>query len=190
MLLGGDELGRTQKGNNNAYCQDNELSWVNWSAIDETLVTFTRWLIAFRRQHPVFRRRRFFQGLPIRGTVDIGWFKPDGDSMTDADWEAWHARTLGVFLNGNAIAGRDEHGRRIMDDSFLLLFNAHSDAVDWIIPRDYGRVWTMVLDTSRPQPETERKLAHPRITSNARSVIVLQHRERRFPWQRRDLRHR
>src|SRR3989442_411039 len=117
---------------NEANCQDNELSWLDWSRIDETLLTYTRWLIAFRREHAIFRRRRWFQGRPIRGTVDIGWFKPDGQSMTDEDWEVWHARTLGVFLNGKAIAGRDERGRRIVDDSFLLLFNAHSDAIEWI----------------------------------------------------------
>src|SRR6202140_3535554 len=121
MLLGGDELGRTQRGNNNAYCQDNELSWVDWSSIDEPLLAFTRWVIAFRRDHPAFRRRRFFQGRPIRGTLDIGWFKPDGKSMTDKDWNVGYARSLGVFLNGKAIQGHDEHGRPITDDSFILL---------------------------------------------------------------------
>jgi isoamylase len=174
MLLAGDELGRTQKGNNNAYCQDNELSWVDWSRIDQALLAYVRWLIAFRREHATFRRRRWFQGRPIRGTVDIGWFKPDGQAMTDEDWEAWHARTLGVFLNGKAIPGRDEHGRRIVDDSFLLLFNAHSDAIEWIIPADYGDAWGLVLDTSRPQPLVDRKQVAGRVVAQARSAIVLQ----------------
>ncbi len=174
MLLDGDELGRTQKGNNNAYCQDNELSWLDWSQIDETLLTYTRWLIAFRREHAIFRRRRWFQGRPIRGTVDIGWFKPDGQSMTDEDWEAWHARTLGVFLNGRAIAGRDEHGKRIVDDSFVLLFNAHSDAIEWTIPLDYGNSWGLILDTSQRQPVVERKQVTEQVVSQARSVVVLQ----------------
>jgi glycogen operon protein len=174
MLLDGDELGRTQKGNNNAYCQDNEVSWLDWSRIDETLLTYTRWLIAFRREHAIFRRRRWFQGRPIRGTVDIGWFKPDGQSMTDEDWEAWHARTLGVFLNGRAIAGRDEHGRRIVDDSFVLLFNAHSDAIEWTIPPDYGNSWGLILDTSQRQPVVERKQVTEQVVSQARSVVVLQ----------------
>jgi glycogen operon protein len=174
MLLDGDELGRTQKGNNNAYCQDNDVSWLDWSRIDETLLTYTRWLIAFRREHAIFRRRRWFQGRPIRGTVDIGWFKPDGQSMTDEDWEAWHARTLGVFLNGRAIAGRDEHGKRIVDDSFVLLFNAHSDAIEWIIPPEYGNSWGLILDTSQRQPVVERKQVTEQVVSQARSVVVLQ----------------
>src|SRR5712691_262330 len=105
MLLMGDELGRTQTGNNIAYCQDNELSWINWDQVDRELLEVTRWLIGMRRDHPVFRRRRWFQGRPIRGTVDIGWFKPSGKVMTDKDWEAGHERSLGVFLNGGGIPG-------------------------------------------------------------------------------------
>src|ERR1035437_308973 len=115
MLLGGDELGRTQGGNNNAWCQDNEVSWVNWFAIDEPLLAFTRWIIAFRREHPLFRRRRWFQGRPIRGTLDIGWFQPAGHSMTDEDWTAGHERAFGVFLNGKAIQTHDDRGRAIID---------------------------------------------------------------------------
>jgi glycogen operon protein len=121
MLSMGDELGRTQKGNNNAYCQDNELSWVNWDDVDGQLLEISRWLIALRRDHPVFRRRRWFQGRPIRGTVDIGWFKPSGKAMTDKDWVAGHERSLGVFLNGKAIPGHDERGKPLLDDSFLLV---------------------------------------------------------------------
>ena len=173
MLLGGDELGRTQKGNNNAYCQDNDISWLDWSSIDATLLAFTRWLIAFRRDHPTFRRRRWFQGRPIRGAIDIGWFKPDGQAMTDADWDAWHARTLGVFLNGKAIPGRDDHGQTITDDSFLLLFNAHWEAIRWIIPADYGSGWNLLVDTSRRQPVARGKPVAAPLISKARSVVVL-----------------
>jgi glycogen operon protein len=174
MMLAGDELGRTQKGNNNAYCQDNEISWVNWSEIDQPLLDFTRWLIAFRRDHPLFRRRRWFQGRPIRGTLDIGWFKPDGESMTDEDWDAWHARSLGVFLNGKAIQSPDERGRGITDTSFLMLFNAHHEPVDWVIPKGYGRTWNLILDTSRLQPEPEPRPVIKLVTGQARSVILLQ----------------
>ena len=112
MLLGGDEIGRTQRGNNNAYCQDNEISWYDWERVDEDLLEFTRRLIALRREHPVFRRRRWFQGRPIRGTVDIGWFRPDGTEMDDDDWDAGFAQSIGVFLNGDAITDRDERGQR------------------------------------------------------------------------------
>jgi isoamylase len=174
MLLGGDELGRTQKGNNNAYCQDNELSWVDWSEIDEPLLAFTRWIIAFRREHPVFRRRRFFQGRPIRGTLDIGWFKPDGQSMTDDDWDVGYARSLGVFLNGRAIQGHDEQGRPITDDSFILLFNAHTEDVRWAIPPEYAAGWRLILDTRRRQPEREPRSVDGRITTSSRSIAVLQ----------------
>ena len=174
MLLAGDELGRTQNGNNNAYCQDNELSWVDWTAIDESLLAFTRWLIAFRRDHPAFRRRRFFQGRPIRGTVDIGWFKPDGKAMTDDDWDVGYARSLGVFLNGSAIQGQNEHGRPITDDSFILLFNAHTGGVRWTIPADYGAAWNLVLDTRRHEPEQGNQEVERRVTTSARSIAVLQ----------------
>ena len=174
MLLGGDELGRTQKGNNNAYCQDNELSWVDWASIDEPLLAFTRWVIAFRRDHPVFRRRRWFHGRPIRGTVDIGWFKPDGQSMTDEDWDASHARSLGAFLNGKAIQTPDDRGRSITDDSFLLLFNAHIESVDWTIPAEYGKAWRLLLDTARLQPATDPLEMDGLITTSAGSVLVLQ----------------
>jgi glycogen operon protein len=174
MLLAGDELGRTQRGNNNAYCQDNEISWVDWTAVDRPLLELTRWIIAFRRDHPVFRRRRFFQGRPIRGTLDIGWFKPDGKSMTDDDWDVGYARSLGMFLNGSGIPGHDEHGKPVTDDSFILLFNAHGEGVRWIIPAEYTGTWRLVLDTRRRKPEDGPKDVLGRITTSARSIAVLQ----------------
>src|SRR5579871_30515 len=123
MVLGGDELGRTQRGNNNAYCQDNEISWYDWEAVDERLLAFTRRLVALRRRHPSLHRRRWFQGRPLRGMVDIDWFRPDGAQMSDDDWRADFVRSVGIYLNGEAIAGRDARGQRVLDDSFALLFN-------------------------------------------------------------------
>ena len=172
MLLHGDSMGRTQRGNNNAYCQDNEISWVNWSAIDGDLLEFTRWLIAFRREHPNFRRRRWFQGRAIRGTPDIGWFRPDGRSMTNKDWNVWHARTLGVFMNGKAIPSRDERGNSVVDDSFMLLFNAHHESIDWLIPRSYGQAWSLILDTANLRPEAAPRPVTRRVTTQARSVML------------------
>jgi glycogen operon protein len=147
---------------------------VNWAEIDQPLLEFTRWLIAFRRDHPMFRRRRWFQGRPIRGTLDIGWFKPDGQSMTDEDWDAWHARSLGVFLNGRAIQSHDERGRSITDASFILLFNAHYESVQWAIPKGYGKAWTVILDTARLQPEPEPRPVSVRVTAQERSIVLLE----------------
>src|SRR5438034_1100911 len=174
MLLMGDELGRTQKGNNNAYCQDNELSWVNWDQVDGELLEVMRWLIGLRREHPVFRRRRWFQGRPIRGTVDIGWFKPSGKVMTDKDWVAGHERSLGVFLNGKGIPGHDERGQPLSDDSFLLVFNAHSREVKWTLPKQYGGPWKLLYDTERLQPEPEARTVSDVVRTAGRSVLVLQ----------------
>jgi glycogen operon protein len=150
MLLGGDEAGRTQHGNNNAYCQDNEISWFDWDAVDHDLVEFTGTLIALRREHTVLRRKRWFSGRPIRGTIDLGWCRPDGAEMTDEDWETAHARCIGLFLNGEAITGRDPQGRRIIDDSFLLLFNAADSDIAWNLPSQWGQLWEVVLDTGEP----------------------------------------
>jgi isoamylase len=149
MLLGGDELGRSQGGNNNAYCQDNEISWYDWESKDEELLDFTRSLVAFRRRHPVFRRRRWFQGRPIRGVDDIAWLRPDGEEMEDQDWDVAHARSLGMFLNGNGITLPGPRGERIRDRSFLVLFNAHWEALDWRLPAErYGAAWDVVIDTA------------------------------------------
>jgi isoamylase len=173
MLVGGDEFGRTQKGNNNAYCQDGEISWFDWTAIDEGLLAFTRWLVSLRREHPALRRRHWFQGRPIRGAVDIAWFKPDGQEMTDEDWEAGRARALGVFLNGKAIHERDHRGRSVTDDSFLLLFNENTEPVDWTIPTQHGKGWRLLLDTDRLRPESNPPGVAGRIKAPARAVLVL-----------------
>ena len=152
MLLAGDEMGRTQMGNNNAYCQDNELSWVNWSLsdTDRELLEFVSRLIQLRHAHPVFRRRNFFQGRPIRGSEikDIHWIKPDGTEMSDQEWAQDFARSLGVFLSGEALGEVDARGRAIHDDNFMLLFNAGHEPLDFKLPAlCEGCVWQAVLDT-------------------------------------------
>jgi glycogen operon protein len=155
MLLGGDEIGRTQRGNNNAYCQDDEVSWFDWEAADEELLAFTAELIALRRRHPVFRRRRWFLGRPIHGAgvKDIGWFKPDGGEMSEGDWHQGLAKSLGVFLNGSAIQTVDGRGEPVVDSSFYLAFNAFEQPLPFRIPdgADWGRRWRRwitVLDTA------------------------------------------
>jgi isoamylase len=150
MILSGDELGRTQLGNNNAYCQDAPLSWIDWLGQDEELLEFTRRLVALRSTHPVFSRRRWFEGTSIRGSnlTDIGWFTPDGKEMTEQDWNMAFAKALAVFLNGEGIPSRGRRGERIMDDSFLLLFNAGAEPVEFTIsPALDRRPWEAVLDT-------------------------------------------
>ncbi|WP_405135902.1 glycogen debranching protein GlgX [Nocardia sp. NBC_01388] len=156
MLLHGDELGRTQSGNNNAYCQDSPLSWMDWSLMhtNNDLLEFTRRAVAVRTAHPVFRRRRFFDGRPATThdhPDDIAWFTPAGAEMTDADWETGFGRSLTVFLNGDGIREPGPHGERISDDSFLLCFNAHDAAIDFTLPpAEHGTAWSMELDCSTP----------------------------------------
>jgi glycogen operon protein len=160
MLLGGDEIGRTQGGNNNGYCQDNEISWYDWGRADESLLEFARGLIQFRHRHPVFRRRRWFQGRPIRGSQvsDISWFTPGGDEMSEEHWGHGFAKSLGVFLNGDSIPTRDSRGEQVVDDSFYVLFNAHSEPIDCVLPNDaLGQRWTVVFDTGEgPPPDDHR----------------------------------
>jgi hypothetical protein len=135
MLLHGDEIGRTQGGNNNAYCQDNEVSWLDWEHADLELLTFVQDLVHLRRRHPIFQRRRFFHGRNIRGSRvgDIDWLRGDGDEMTEADWNAPFAKSLGVFLNGQALEGVDERGERRTDHSFMFLINAHPEPQPWTL---------------------------------------------------------
>ncbi|MEV4093369.1 glycogen debranching protein GlgX [Streptosporangium saharense] len=180
MISHGDELGRTQRGNNNVYCQDNELSWVDWSDVRENwlLLEFTRRLARLRAGHPVFRRRRFFYGRPVRGSgddlSDIAWFTPRGERMTDADWNVGYAKSLAVFLNGDAITEPDRRGRRIVDDSFLLLFNAHHDVIEFTIPKDHGDMWVTEIDTAMPIiVDTRLCRAGEEVPVTGRSVRVL-----------------
>jgi isoamylase len=179
MLLGGDEMGRTQGGNNNAYCQDNEISWFDWEHVDEGLLEFTARLIGLRREHPVFRRRRWFLGTRIRGegVRDIGWFRPDGELMSDEDWSHGFAKSLGVFLNGDAIPSLDPRGERVTDDSFYLLFNAHHEPLPFRLSNrpEWGERWKKVLDTNEPVPREEDEIheAGSEVPVAARGVVVL-----------------
>jgi isoamylase len=155
MICHGDELGRTQRGNNNVYCQDNDLSWIDWTAArdEEPLTRFTAGLIRLRAEHPLFRRRRFFDGRPVgdSGATDVAWFRGDGEPMTDQDWTADNARTLTVFLNGEGIPESDELGEQIVDDSFLLLFNPLLEPATFTLPDErYGSSWQTVVDTADP----------------------------------------
>jgi len=152
MISHGDELGRTQRGNNNAYCQDNELAWMSWRT-DTELVDFVRRVSELRGDHPVFRRRRFFegrtQGAGLDGQRDLVWLKPTGEEMSEADWHTGYARAVTVYLNGDAITEPDTRGQRVRDDSFLLLFNAHSESITFRLPEEgYGERWEIVLDTA------------------------------------------
>jgi isoamylase len=152
MICGGDEYGRTQKGNNNAYCQDNDISWFKWDrAPDEVALTdFTSRLIALRREHPTFRRPKFFYGRKIRGAdvKDIMWLNPSGQEMNDDEWSTHFVKTLGVLLSGDSHDVRDWHGTPIHDDTFLMLLNASHQSVDFTLPNHAARRWALVLDTT------------------------------------------
>jgi isoamylase len=153
MLLAGDEAGHTQNGNNNAYCQDNEISWINWERANGSaeLVALLQKVIALRAAHPVFRRRHFFQGRAIKGAgvKDILWLRPDGREMTDEEWNQEHARTLGMFLSGSAVDEVDERGQSVTDDNFLLLSNAHHEEIAFSLPiAASGMRWVALIDTS------------------------------------------
>ncbi|WP_231984743.1 glycogen debranching protein GlgX [Mycobacterium sp. 852014-52144_SCH5372336] len=181
MIAHGDELGRTQQGNNNVYCQDNELSWIDWSDPDTDLMEFTRKVSALRAAHPVFRRRRFFSGRPVRqrggdGLPDIAWFAPDGSEMSDEDWETGYAKSIAVYLNGNGIPDRDVRGQRIVDDSFVLCFNAHYEPIDFVMPeKKFGDSWIAVIDTAADDGDEPTPVeAGQKVQVAARSVLVLQ----------------
>jgi glycogen operon protein len=153
MLLGGDEFGRTQNGNNNAYCQDNELSWFHWEKWDENqkaLFEFTRRLIQLRHQHPVFRRPKFFQGRRIRGSQikDVMWFNPGGNEMSEKDWSLPLARCLGMMLSGDTIDVLAFQGEPIRDDTFLFLMNAHYETISFLLPGQENIEWQLLLDTA------------------------------------------
>jgi glycogen operon protein len=180
MLLGGDEFGRTQYGNNNAWCQDNDISWYGWEHEDwqRRLLDFTRRLIALRRDHPVFRRSRFLDGRQLEGSglPDVWWFRPDGRRMTQGDWKRSGTHTLGVFLNGDELTEATLDGRGIVDDSFLLLFNAHFEDVELRLPnQSFGREWTLELSTADGElpPGTERFAARATLPVTARSLVLL-----------------
>ncbi|HET6208861.1 MAG TPA: glycogen debranching protein GlgX, partial [Jatrophihabitans sp.] len=181
MLSHGDELGRTQQGNNNGYCQDNELTWIDWASADEGLMAFTREVATLRREHPTFRRRRFFDGRPGPGhgeaaLPDIAWLRPDGSQMTGEDWDSGFGRAIAVYLNGAAIQEINDRGEPITDDSFLLCFSAHHEPIEFVLPGSAEAIeWQMVLDTAisavtdaKPVPAGELLTVQPR------TLVVLQ----------------
>jgi isoamylase len=177
MLLAGDELSRTQKGNNNAYCQDNEISWLNWQSADQDLIDFTRKLIAFRKAHPIFCRRKWFQGQPIKGmgVEDIAWFLPEGTEMTDEHWNTSFAKSLAIYLNGKGIHTPGPKGEVIVDDSFYVIFNAHHEELKYKLPEEkYGKQWTKALDTFDGGIQQGKSFqAQDVLTVAGRSVVVL-----------------
>ncbi len=181
MILHGDEIGRTQGGNNNGYCQDNEVTWIDWDLTDEQreMLRFTQQVMALRAQHPVFRRRRFFAGDARHGgeshLQDIAWFTPAGAHMTDQDWGQGDARAVAVFLNGSAIPEPSPRGEKIVDDSFLLLLNASHQGIDFTLPEEsYATVWTVVLDTDGRLVADEELKAGRVAHLRGRSMAVLQ----------------
>jgi isoamylase len=181
MISHGDELGRTQRGNNNAYCQDSALSWIDWANADEHLLEFVRTLTAFRARHKVFRRRRFFTGLAVQSREvgalpDLTWFTPDGQEMTHDDWGNEFGRAVLLFVNGEGIRERGQYGQRHVDDSFLLCFNAHDAPIDFCLPSgDYGQKWLRVISTADAEPDEERAFAAAStIRVPDRSLVVLE----------------
>jgi glycogen operon protein len=160
MLLCGDEAGHSKKGNNNTYCQDNELSWINWEKADHGLMDLTSKLIHFRREHPVFSRKHWFIGRPIRarGLTDIAWFLPDGIEMEEEHWKTGFAKSLGIFLNGKGISSVNHRNEPIVDDSFYIIFNAHFEALDFKLPeKKFGKCWKKIWDTADPAACTASK---------------------------------
>lgn len=179
MLLGGDEISRSQRGNNNCYCQDNEISWYDWSHKDNDLFAFTSTLIKFRLSHPVFKRRGWFYGRSIHGggIEDIGWFMPNGNEMSEQDWNAGFAKSLMVFFNGSLIPYLDERGERVTDDSFLILFNSHYEDITFFTPEEkWGKKWKKVINTAITTgfvEDNEVLLAKAQIVVSSHSIILL-----------------
>jgi glycogen operon protein len=180
QLLAGDELGNSQGGNNNAYCQDSPISWIQWDRTDFELLEFVKLLVRLRREHPVFRRPHFFRGQPIRGTAvkDIVWLNPEGREQQDEDWHFPEARTLGFLLGGDAgelfysVGGRQE-----LDDGFIVLMNAFHEPVPFTLPPDeMGRRWELVLDTANGKEPGQRYEAGSEYPLQARSLVILTRR--------------
>jgi isoamylase len=183
MMCHGDELGRTQGGNNNGYCQDNEITWVDWESADTALTAFVGAVAAIRTAHPVFRRRRFFSGRPVRargsqGVPDVAFFTPSGSEMTDQDWNTPFGKSVAVYLNGQGIPDLDDRGQRVVDDSFVLCFNAHHEAIEFTLPpRPFGARWQPVLDTASEAVAADDEIppleAGAAVTVDGRALVVL-----------------
>jgi len=176
MVLGGDEMGRTQLGNNNAYCQDNETSWLSWQLSDEQseLLDFTRECLRVFRSNPVLRRRTFFTGRPIAdgGVKDLAWIRPDGKEMTDSDWADTNRQVLGMLMDGQATDEVDERGRPVFGDTVLLLLNGGGRSTSFVLPEVKGRgVWEEIVNTARPG--APRVLKHRPLNLVAHSLVLL-----------------
>ena len=182
MISGGDEIGRTQQGNNNAYCQDNPISWYDWTSSPEkeSLLDFACRLIKLRRNHPNLRRRKFFQDQPIRNTSDISWYGTNGKELDQKAWESGWAKTLGLLLNGKTLGSVDELGNPITDETFLLLFNAHYEPVDFTLPpAPPGCLWKSIINTGHLGNPFKPSPARKRIRLKQRSFILLCEQELR-----------
>ena len=179
MILAGDELGRTQKGNNNAYCQDNEISWIDWDIDDRAkeILNFTRRIIHMRKEHPVLRRRKFFQGKPIFGGFkDLMWLQADGSEMTKEAWNKARIRSIGMMLVGDAMDELNEHGERIADDTLLVLLNASHEPTRFSLPK-IGSQWQAVISTRKSSEVGETVESADDFKLEGRSAVVL----RRMP---------
>jgi isoamylase len=180
MLVAGDELGRTQQGNNNSYCQDNEISWINWEAADQGLHDFTSRLIQLRTEHAVFSRKNWFKGQPVKanGLEDIAWFLPDGTTMEEKHWNEGAAKSVAIFLNGNGLHAVDSAGNKVVDDSFYMIFNAHTEQIEYQLPgEEYGSEWKVIVDTANPSPGEDASLTFwpgHKVPVSGRSVVLLQ----------------
>jgi glycogen operon protein len=173
MILAGDEVGRTQQGNNNAYCQDNEVSWIDWQHDDPVLFGFTRRLIALRAAHPALRRQHFFTGRVVGGGLkDVRWLRRNGVEMTDEDWGSHERQSLTMILDGGLISDRTATGERIVDDTLAVLLHSSGDACEWDLPPG---TWEVILDTAQPgeKPGTRGVRTPERLQVEGRSLVVL-----------------
>jgi glycogen operon protein len=179
MLLSGDEMSRTKQGNNNTYCQDNEISWINWQKADTGLMHFTRQLIYWRRKHPIFCRRRWFRGRLIKelDVKDIEWFSPDGSEMADENWKSGFAKSLAIYLNGLDLGMTDAKGQPLTDDNFYIIFNADSSSIDYTLPpQKYGDKWIEVINTQNDKLTENGTVYKPgdAVKVEGRTVVLLQ----------------
>jgi glycogen operon protein len=182
MLSHGDEVGRTQRGNNNAYCQDSELTWIHWEEVDEDMLEFTRNLIALRESQPVLRRKRFFTGTAVHGSgrKDLAWFLPSGREVADAEWHDESQRSLAMIVNGEEIPDRGRRGERVVGDTLMVLLHSGGDDIEWKTPRGWGGPWEVVLDTTlaRGVDGPARPASNP-IPVTAHSLLVLRRPRRK-----------
>jgi isoamylase len=180
MLVAGDEMSRTQKGNNNTYCQDNEISWINWETMDKDLMRFTSKLIKLRKEHAAFSRKNWFNGEAVTksGVADIAWFLPDGSEMSEDNWNHDFAKSVAIFLNGLGLHSVNAEGNKIIDDSFYIIFNAHDQPLSYKLPaNEYAKDWELLIDSHKnPNEEVKGKFkAEDTIQVEGRSVVLLQH---------------